>query len=159
MKKFFIFIYLTISLLLFGCVTNLTSNLAPDANFNELGKTFVVHFEPDKRNLNTIIADQLSLMGYPAIAGEKDEIPKDVDTLVTYLDNWRWDITNYMLKINIQFRDGKTRELIVSGESYRTSLARKSPEEMIKETLVEILKNKKTENSESSTTGGCSGLE
>ena len=82
-------------------------------------------------------------MGYPASAGEKDEIPEDVDTLITYRDNWRWDITNYMIKINIQFKDGKSRELIVSGESYRTSLARKSPEEMIKETLTEILKNKK----------------
>ena len=143
MKKSVIFAHLAISLLLFGCATNLTSNLTPGATLDELGKTFVVRFDPDKRELNSIIANQLSLMGYPAIAGEKDEIPEDVDTLITYRDNWRWDITNYMIKINIQFKDGKSRELIVSGESYRTSLARKSPEEMIKETLTEILKNKK----------------
>ncbi|MBW6509475.1 MAG: hypothetical protein K0A94_08010 [Desulfuromonadales bacterium] len=144
MKKTSILMYLTISLVLTGCMTNLTSNLAPGATLDELGNTFVVRFDPDKRHLNSIIADTLTLMGHPAVAGEKSEIPEDVDTLVTYVDNWQWDITNYMIKINIQFRDGKSRELIVSGESYRTSLARKSPEEMIKETLIEVFKNKKS---------------
>ena len=144
MKKFGIFTYLGIALLLTGCSTKLTSNLVPGAVFNDLGKTVVVRFEPDTRHLNSIIADQLTLMGYPAVAVEKSEIPKDVNTLVTYRDNWQWDITNYMIKINIQFRDGKSRELIISGESYRTSLVRKTPQEMIKETLEEILKNKKS---------------
>ena len=142
MKKIAFFTYITVVFLLTGCATNLTSNLAPGASFNDLGKTFVVRFDPDTRELNSIIADKLTMMGYPAVAGEKSEIPKDVDTLVTYQDNWQWDITNYMIKIKIQFRDGKSRELIVEGESYRTSLARKSPEEMIEETLVEIFKKK-----------------
>jgi hypothetical protein len=123
-------------------VTKLESNLAPGATFDELGKTFVVHFEPDKRQLHSIIADKLTLMGHPSTAGEKSEMPDDVDTLVTYKDNWMWDITNYMIKLNIQFRNGKSNELIITGESYRTSLARKSPEGMIEETLTEILKKR-----------------
>ena len=133
----------TLPLLLTGCVvTKLESNLAPGATFDELGKTFVVHFEPDKRQLHSIIADKLTLMGHPSTAGEKSEMPDDVDTLVTYKDNWMWDITNYMIKLNIQFRNGKSNELIITGESYRTSLARKSPEGMIEETLTEILKKR-----------------
>ena len=133
----------TLPLLLTGCaVTKLESNLAPGATFDELGKTFVVHFEPDKRELHSIIADKLTLMGHPSTAGEKSEMPDDVDTLVTYKDNWMWDITNYMIKLNIQFRNEKSNELIITGESYRTSLARKSPEGMIEETLTEILKKR-----------------
>lgn len=143
MKKFINYIFLAIALLLTGCATHLTSNLAPNATFNELGKTFVVRFEPDTRNLNSLIADKLTLMGHSATFGEEGDIPNDVDTLITYRDNWQWDVTMYMIKINIQFRDGKSRELIVSGESFRTSLARKSSEEMIEETLIEILKKKK----------------
>jgi hypothetical protein len=141
-KKIAILTYFVVAILLSGCATNLTSSLAPGASFSELGKTFVVRFDQDKRQLNSIIADKLTLMGYPAVAGEKSEIPADVDTLVTYQDNWQWDMTNYMIKIKIQFRDGKSRELIIEGESYRTSLARKSPEAMIEETLVEIFKKK-----------------
>ena len=144
MKRFINYTFLAIALLLAGCATKLTSNLAPGATFYELGKTFVVRFEPDKRHLNLVIADKLTSMGYPAIAGEKSDMPDDVDTLVTYKDNWQWDITNYMIRINIQFRDGKSKELIISGESYRTSLVRKSPEEMIEETLIEILKKKQS---------------
>lgn len=142
MRKIAIFICLTMALLLSGCATRLTANLAPGAVFPEPGKTFVVRFEPDQRHINSIIADQLTLLGYPATAGEKSAIPPDVETLVTYQDKWQWDMTNYMIKINIQFRDGKTGELIASGESYRTSLARKSPAEMVSETLAEIFKRK-----------------
>jgi hypothetical protein len=128
--------------LITGCSTKLTSNVAPGSTFEEMGKTFVVRFGPDKRELNSIIADKLTLMGYPAVAGEASNIPSDVNTLVTYQDNWQWDITNYMIKIKIQFRDGKSRELIIEGVSYRTSLVRKSPEEMIEETLIEMFKKK-----------------
>jgi hypothetical protein len=142
MNRFIVITCLSILPLLPGCATNLTSNLVPGASLDELGKIFVVRFEPDKRQLNSIIADKLALMGHPAVAGEADEVPNDIDTLVTYRDNWHWDITMYMIRINIQFRNRKTKELIASGESYRTSLARKNPEEMIYETLVEILKRK-----------------
>jgi len=142
LKKIVIIFHLVIVFLISGCATNLTSKIAQDTNLSELGKIFVVHFEPDKRELNRIIADQLTLMGYPAITGEKDVIPEDVDTLVTYIDNWQWDISNYMIKINIQFRDRKTEKIIAIGESYRTSLVRKTPKEMIQETLEEIFKKK-----------------
>ena len=142
MKKLTIMICLSIMFLITGCSTKLTSNVAPGSTFEEMGKTFVVRFGPDKRELNSIIADKLTLMGYPAVAGEASNIPADVNTLVTYQDNWQWDITNYMIKIKIQFRDGKSRELIIEGVSYRTSLVRKSPEEMIEETLIEMFKKK-----------------
>ena len=113
-------IFISQIILLVGCASSLKSNLTSGATFNELGKTYVVRFQPDRRHLNTIIADKLTLMGYPASSGEESKIPSDVDTLVTYKDNWQWDLTNYMIRINIQFRDGKTKNLIVSGESYRT---------------------------------------
>ena len=143
MKRTLLLLLLASVIALTGCTTNLTSKVSPGIIFNDLGKIYVVHFEPDKRHLNIIISDQLALMGYPATTGEESNIPEDVNTLVTYQDNWQWDITNYMIKISIQFRNGKNKELIVSGESYRTSLVRKSPKEMIQETLKEILKNKK----------------
>lgn len=144
MKKYYL-ILLSIPILLTSCMSmsSLNSTLAPGASIDDLGKIFVIRFEPDERQLNLIIADQLSLMGYPAVAGEEEEIPEDVNTLVSYRDNWQWDMTNYMIRINIQFHHGKSRALIASGESYRTSLARRSPEEMIRETLEEILKVKK----------------
>jgi len=141
-----LFCAIVISFLVSGCITKLSSDLVPGASLDQIRDIYVVKFAPDKRNLHLLIADQLSLMGYRAKAGETDEPPEGTRTVVTYQDNWQWDITNYMIKIRIQFRDAKDNTLIVSGESYRTSLARESPEDMIKETLEEILKIKKHEN-------------
>jgi len=46
----------------------------------------------------------------------------------------------YMIRLNIQVRDGKTRAVLGSGESYRPSLERRSKEEMVAETLDAIFK-------------------
>ena len=143
MKKIIFLTSLLLGLVMTGCSSKLTSDLVPGATLNTKGKFYVVHFEPDKRNLNVMIADRLKLMGYDAIAGEQNNMPSDIETVVTYVDNWQWDITNYMIEINVQFRDAKDNSLIMSGKSHRTSLVRKSPEEMIRETLEVMLKASK----------------
>lgn len=139
MKKIMLLASVLLALMISGCSTKLSSDIVPGAALNAKGKFYVVHFEPDKRNLNVTIADQLKLMGYDAVAGENNSMPGDVQTIVTYVDHWQWDITNYMIEINIQFRDANDNSLIMSGRSYRTSLARKSADEMIRETLEEML--------------------
>lgn len=122
-----------------GCMTRLNASMAPGANIEDFGKIYVQNFEPDRRNLHRIIADQLTMLGYPASPIDDGYSPEDADILVTYVDNWRWDITNYMIKIKINVRNAQTQQLLISGESFRTSLARRSPETMIQEALVEIL--------------------
>ena len=142
MKKIILFSLLILAPFMSGCMTSLKVNLEPGKTFSDLGKTYVAHFDPDKRNLHQIIANELKAMGAFAAAGERAEMPSDADTLVTYVDNWYWDMGNYMIKINIKFFNAKTEDLIVSGESYRTSLARKEPEFMIRETLEKIMSKK-----------------
>ena len=140
MKKVLFVFFLFLGLLMSGCSSRLSSVSVPGASLEEQGKFYVVHFEPDKRNLNVIIADQLTLMGFNAEAGEKSDMSDDIDIVVTYVDHWQWDMSNYMIEIDIQFRDAEDTSLIMSGESYRTSLVRRAPDEMIKETLEEMLK-------------------
>jgi len=121
-----------------GCATRLEATVAPGQSLNELGNVYVQHFSPDKRNLNYIIADKLTLLGYPATPLNDDNIPDDADIVITYVDNWRWDITSYLVKIKIDFRKAKNKQLLITGESYRTSLARKEPDFMIQEALEKI---------------------
>jgi hypothetical protein len=45
-----------------------------------------------------------------------------------------------MIELRIQFKNAGSGMLIASGNSYRTSLARKSSEEMVEEVLTEIFK-------------------
>jgi len=123
-----------------GCSTRLDATMSPEKSLNkDFGNVYVAHFSPDKRNLNYIIADKLTLLGYPAMPLDGNETPENADMIITYIDNWQWDMTNYLIKIKIDFREADNKQLIITGESFRTSLARKPPEFMIQEALEKIL--------------------
>jgi hypothetical protein len=49
-----------------------------------------------------------------------------------------WDITMYMIALSISIRDPNNDVQLASGHSTRSSLVRKSPEEMVKEVLTKI---------------------
>ena len=124
-----------------GCAS-VTAYRLPNANLEDFGSTYVVHFKADKRHLERTIADELVARGYNATYGEEQDTPENIDTVVTYVDHWFWDLRNYMLDITIEIRRAKDKTLIASGKSLRTSLVSASPEKMIQETLNKILKQK-----------------
>ncbi|MBN2427446.1 MAG: hypothetical protein JXK94_03820 [Deltaproteobacteria bacterium] len=107
----------------------------PGAEIKEKPKFFVLSLEGDKRNIALVISDELEAMGYESDSGLKSWMPPDTDVLVTFEDRWFWDMANYMIRLNMEFRDPVTEYPLVVGESLRTSLARKSPPEMAREVL------------------------
>jgi hypothetical protein len=50
-----------------------------------------------------------------------------------------WDITLYLLELTITFRDRNNEFPLAVGNSYHTSLTRKSPGEMVDEVITNIL--------------------
>jgi len=78
-----------------------------------------------------------------ATAGTADKPTAPVDAIITYQDRWAWDITMYMIRLNIQVRDGKSGDIMASAESMRPSLERLDPPEMVKEVLQAALKRPK----------------
>jgi len=132
-----------VAVFLSGCVvTQLKADVTPGTKLNDLKKLYVVKLPADQRGVDRMIADRLNAMGMKATSGEKSAMPDDVDAIVTYQDKWMWDITMYMLELNVQLRQPKTDMSFASGHTLRTSLARKSPPELIEEVLNEIFKNK-----------------
>jgi hypothetical protein len=128
-----------------GCAINRdTANFDPNKNLVQTDVFYVERFEPDNRYLNKIIADKLAVRGYMATAGEAGQAPGDTTVLVSYVDKWQWDITNYLIELTITFRDPASGAAIASGNSYHTSLTRLSPEEMIDEVLTNIVEADKT---------------
>jgi hypothetical protein len=51
-----------------------------------------------------------------------------------------WDITRYMLQLDVQIRDPNTSMVLASAQSYRPSLQRTTPAGMVEEVLNEIFK-------------------
>lgn len=126
--------------LMSGCMTQLNSNITPGTDLKGLKKFYVVRLPADQRGIDRLIADRLNLMGRQATNGDKSGMPEDTQALVTYQDKWMWDMTMYMIELNIQLRQPKTEIAIASGHSMRTSLVRKSPPEMVEEVLTDMFK-------------------
>jgi hypothetical protein len=101
---------------------------------------YVQKVEGDGYNVYQVITARLNAMGFKASTGASADPPEPVDAIVTYVDRWMWDLTMYMIRLNIQVRDGTTRSILASGESYRPSLERRSAQEMVAETLDAIFK-------------------
>jgi hypothetical protein len=122
-----------------GCAVNrANSTIDPTADLVGIKTIYVIKFTPDNRGINLLISDKLKSMGYSVNTGI--DIPTDVNVIVTYKDKWMWDITMYMLELKVSIRDPKTNFPLASGESYHTSLTRKSPEEMVDEVIDNIFK-------------------
>jgi hypothetical protein len=122
-----------------GCAINrATATLDPSTDLDSIKTLYVMKFAPDGRGINNLIVKKLRAMGYRATTGI--EPPKNVDAVVTYQDKWMWDITMYMLELTITLRDPQNDFPMASGNSFHTSLTRKSPEEMVDEVLTNIFK-------------------
>lgn len=134
-KLFLVIVCVSLS----GCAINrATGTFDPSMDMDQQDVFYVERFAPDKRELNKIIADNISARGYKATFGPAGEAPDDATIVVTYVDKWMWDITMYMIELTVTFRDPATGAAIGSGNSYHTSLTRLSPEEMIDEVLGNI---------------------
>jgi len=143
MKKLvFISLLAVLALVISGCSsTDLTARKSLNVNLADY-KTFHVERLPaDKRGIDVLIANRLKELGFRASTGDLSPSDK-VDAIITYQDKWMWDITMYMIELTIQVRAPDTRISIASGRSFRTSLARRSPDEMVKETLDKIFEQK-----------------
>ena len=122
-----------------GCAVNrATATLDPAVDLVGIDSIYVTKLAPDKRGVNLLIVDKLKSMGYNVSTG--NDTPSDVEVVVTYKDKWMWDFTMYMLELTVTIRDPKTNFPMASGNSYHTSLTRKSPEEMVSEVIDNIFK-------------------
>lgn len=133
-------VVLTLGVMLSGCVNIATSQVEPGANLASLKTMYVKQIPADKRGVNELIADKLRTKGVKVKTGV-DEPTGAYDALVTYADKWMWDITMYMLELNIVIRDPKDLMPIAAGRSKHGSLTRLSPQEMVDEVVDNIYKN------------------
>lgn len=127
------------ALLLTACASTHSAH-APDADLHKLKTFYVARLPADERGIEKLLAKRLTVLGYQCTAGDAQTPASAVDAVVTYQDHWMWDITMYMIKLDIQIHDGATGAILATGEVTRPSLQRKSPEGMVEETLGVVFK-------------------
>jgi len=129
--------------LLAGCSKAvLKSDSDPNVDLSKLEYFYVQKLAADSRGIEKLIAGKLNEFGFQATSGIDTTPEGPLDAVVTYKDRWVWDITMYMLEIDIQLHDPETDFIFATTSSYRTSLVRKSPEEMIDEVLRDLFAGK-----------------
>lgn len=127
-----------------NCTHQTTRQLSP--GFSESGvlkmRTFYVrkHAEDDY-DLDQDIVVQLQEMGYRATSGSAQSPAGKVDAVISYTDRWMWDMTMYMLSLDVQLREPGSDYNLASARTVRSSLVRKSQKEMVRETLTKLFKN------------------
>ena len=106
-----------------------TATISPGADLSKIKSYYVVHQPKDNHGIHNLISDRLKKEGFKANAGPESSRPtSDVDSIVTYVDRWAWDITLYLLELTVTLRDASNAFPIAVGNSFHTSLTRKSPE-------------------------------
>jgi hypothetical protein len=122
-----------------GCSNRATATLSPGAELSRVKSYYVVHQPKDTHGIHNLIRDRVAKEGLPATAGP--ELPQSsyqADSVITYVDRWMWDITLYLLELTVTLRDTTNNFPLAVGNSYHTSLTRKSPEEMVDEVMTNI---------------------
>jgi len=133
----------TVLLIATACSSTLVAKKMPGTDLSTLKTFYVQKLPADERGIEQLIAQRLTHMGFSATSGASETPSSPVDATVTYQDKWMWDITMYMIQIDVQVRDPRSRMVLVSGQSIRTSLVRKDPEGMVEEVLAEMFKGDK----------------
>lgn len=140
---------LCILLLVYGCAVNrATASLTPGADLSNVKSFYVVKQPKDSRGIEKLISDYLVKKGYAATHGSEPPKPEQVDAVVTYVDKWMWDITTYLLELTVTIRNPANDFPLATGNSFHTSLTRKSPEEMVEEVMTNLFKAPKQSDAE-----------
>jgi len=127
-----------------SCSHDSTRQISPSfsqSKMSQMRSFYVRKDADDDYHLAEDIVAELNLMGYSAISGSAQSSPKRVDGVITYKDRWMWDMTMYMLSLDVQLREPGSDMILANTKTVRTSLVRRSQENMVRETLTKLFKN------------------
>jgi hypothetical protein len=131
-----------LSTLLGGCAVNrATATADPAMQWSTIKSLHIKRLESEDGSTQKLIAKEFKSRGF-AVTADPEPAARP-DAVVTYVDKWMWDLTMYLLELTIVVRDPKTDFPLAQGNSYHTSLTRKSQEEMVVEVIDNILKTRK----------------
>jgi hypothetical protein len=122
---------LVLTLLLAACST-LSVQKQTDENLAHFKKIYVEHRLADGRGVDQLITQELSRLGYDASSGPLTMTPEDTEAIVTYVDEWNWDFTLYMINLEVQVRNAHSGQVLATIHCDHPAMFGKSPAGMVK---------------------------
>ena len=123
-----------------GCAVNRAeSTLMADADLSHVKTIYVVHNDASKHDVDKDLKAAFEKRGYAVTTGPAQKPPYAQDAVVTYVDKWMWDLTMYMIELNVTMRNPANEFPMATAHSIHTSLTRKSQAEMADEVAANVL--------------------
>lgn len=123
-----------------GCAVNRAdAHMMADADLSKVKTLYVVHNEADKHDIDKDLKTAFEKRGFVVTNGPAQPAPYAQDAVVTYIDKWMWDITMYLLELQVTVRNPSNSFPLATADSLHSSLARKSPAEMADEVAANIV--------------------
>jgi hypothetical protein len=120
-----------------GCVNREIAWVESPRQWDSIRTLHVVKFEPDRRDLQLLIADQFRAYGFSVTADPEPNPGADAE--VVYRDHWAWDLVNYMAQLTVVVREADSNYPIATGKSLHGSVTRKTMKGMVKEVVSNIV--------------------
>lgn len=136
-------------LLLQACSSKVGWYLAPGEFIEPELRYRLVPNKGDDRGLAELVGKKLRQEGYWVHIGD-DIAAEEYDIDIVYGGQWQWDITWYLLNLDVRFYNAKSKSLVASAYSHRSSLLRKAPEDVVAEAINGLLLNAKLRKDDAS---------
>ena len=116
MRRIFITGSLLIAVLTAGCATSQNVTLAQVTGTRPLVTVAMVPSEGNSADMDTAVRTALVNQGLtpkaPLPAGTRKS--SDVDVIVSYVDQWRWDLVMYLRWVSIEMYDSESGNLLAN---------------------------------------------
>jgi len=97
------------------------------------------HCDGRSSEVQPLLVQSLQERGFKISQGTESKRPADVTTVVRYDCQWHWDITWYLLDLQVGLYEAPENLLIASGHSTRSSLARAPANVVVEEAIGAML--------------------
>lgn len=135
----FAFALAAIALLLAGCSTK-SSVLGRGVDLANYGRIYVEKNLADDRGLNEMIVAELRALGYEASTGFPVTMPRGIQAVVTFRDEWTWDFKTYLIDIQITVKEPRSPRTLAQGRYFRPGITNKAPEAMVRDVVRSLFK-------------------
>jgi len=136
------FIALLCAVVLSACATTSNVSLSKAPSAAVVSSAALVPADGNSTQMDGYIQESLTAQGLrvdPALPANANKTETS-DLIVSYVDAWHWDIVMYMRYLNIYFYDGKTGDLVLTGNWQNSTLhSFPNAQKVVKELMAEMM--------------------
>ena len=138
------FLIIVLIILLSACATvDVGSYITPGTTLDVEDQYYIIFSGRDEQSLHQLLKTEIELRGYDVTSGFEDRIPEGTDYLIRYGGQWQWDVTWYLLNMDVKIYKPEPQLMVASAHSQRTSLVRKPASSMVKEVLDQLFSHQR----------------